>query len=207
MKNIRINIPHTLALFDEKFYLKTNDEGCITWTNIFKENHVLDRIIEIAKIEYDKDIKSDIPAVIFKHQEFNDVSNWETFRDDMGSNKLRSGGIVQQYVYPFGGKAWIVRFVYYNPVCNLENNLSFSMNAANKLKIDMKELNIKYSLQRRSSFMMEIRNSFDLYISKKGGANQRQYENIAQTLISLVMKVYKIRISKIVIDFIQDENK
>lgn len=81
------------------------------------------------------------------------------------------------------------------------------MNAANKIKIDEKELNFKYSLQRRCTLMMGVRNSFDLYISKKGGANQREYENIAQQIISFVSKVHKIRLSKIVMDFIQDENK
>ena len=81
------------------------------------------------------------------------------------------------------------------------------MNAANKIKIDEKEFNYKYSLQRRWTLMMGVRNSFDLYVSKKGGANQREYESIAQQIIGFITKIFKIRISKIVLDFIQDENK
>ena len=110
---IKINIPHTIGLFDEKYYLKTNEEGYITWTNIFKENHVFEVITKIAEIDYGKETDADLPAAIFKQQQYNEVSNWESFKDDMGSNKLRSGGIMQQYIYPFGGKAWIVRFVYF----------------------------------------------------------------------------------------------
>ena len=144
--------------------------------------------------------------MIFKNHEFNETSGWDSFKEDIVS-KLNANGIAQQYIYPFGGKSWIVRFIYYNPAWNLENKISFSMNAASKIKIDEKELNFKYSLQRRWTLPMNIRNSFDLYISKKGGANQKEYENVAQQIISFVMKVHKIRLSKVVLDFIQDENK
>ena len=49
LRNIRINIPHIIGIFDEKFYLYTDEAGYIAYTNIFKENLVLDKIAEIAK--------------------------------------------------------------------------------------------------------------------------------------------------------------
>lgn len=149
----------------------------------------------------------DIPAILFKTKSYSEPSNWESFRDDMSSSKFSLNTIAQQFVYPFGGKCCVVRFIYYNPACNFENKISFSMNLANKLKIDEKELNSKYSLLRRSTFVTSSRNSFDLYLTSKGGSKQKEYERVAQLLIDTVMKVHKIRLSKIVVDFVQDENK
>jgi hypothetical protein len=80
------------------------------------------------------------------------------------------------------------------------------MNIANKLKIDEKD-NKKYSLRHRCMLLTEIRNSFDLYITNKGGPKQKEYERIAQLIIQFVSKVHKIRLSKLVLDFVQDEKR
>jgi hypothetical protein len=55
--------------------------------------------------------------------------------------------------------------------------------------------------------LTEIRNSFDLYITNKGGPKQKEYERIAQLIIQFVSKVHKIRLSKLVLDFVQDEKR
>ena len=62
-------------------------------------------------------------------------------------------------------------------------------------------------MNRRCMFMTEIRNSFDLYITNKGGPKQREYERVAQIIIQFTTKVFKIRISKLVLDFVQDEQR
>ena len=81
------------------------------------------------------------------------------------------------------------------------------MNVANRLKIDEKENNKKYSLRKRCSFVIEKRDSFDLYITNKGGLKQKEYERVAQTIIQFTTKIHKIRISKLVLDFVQDEQR
>ena len=78
---------------------------------------------------------------------------------------------------------------------------------ANRLKIDEKELNKKYNLRRRCIIMMDNENSYDMYITHKGGPKQRECENIAQTIIKFATKVHKIRISKLVLDFVQDQQR
>lgn len=40
-----------------------------------------------------------------------------------------------------------------------------------------------------------------------GGSKQKEFERIAQTLIQYVTKVHKVRLSKIVLDFVQDETR
>lgn len=81
------------------------------------------------------------------------------------------------------------------------------MNVANKLKIDEKENNKKYPIHSRCTFETGHRNSFDLYITKKGGPKQREYERVAQTIIQFATKIHRIRISKMVLDFVQDEQR
>ncbi|CAI2379679.1 unnamed protein product [Moneuplotes crassus] len=212
LKNAQINIPQTIGLFNDKFYMRTSVEedgkqGHITVTSIFKEESICEELASIAKNVYKKKISEDMPAMIFKREGYNEISDWTNFKYDLSGRKLDFNCIAQQYLYPFGGKACCVRFIYYNPACNLDNNQSFSMNVANKLKIDEKEKNKEYSLQSRCTFVKENRNSYDLYITNKGGPKQREYERIAEIIIQMVMKVYKIRITKLVLDFIQDQER
>lgn len=40
LKNIKINVPHTVGFYDDKFHLYTDTHGNMKFTNIFKESEV-----------------------------------------------------------------------------------------------------------------------------------------------------------------------
>lgn len=108
------------------------------------------------------------------------------------------------------------RFVYYNPVCNTTQALNYSMNVANKLRIDegLSNLNLnkithsdKNNLLSRCAFKFDEPGSFDLYVCNKGGNKQKEYERVADVIINLIAKRFKFRVSKLVLDFVQDETR
>ena len=41
LKGIRMNVPHTIGLFDNRFFLKTNEKGELECTYYFKEEEVI----------------------------------------------------------------------------------------------------------------------------------------------------------------------
>ena len=91
-----------------------------------------------------------------------------------------------------------------------KNKQNYSMNIANKIKIEEREGEEKsYSapLAQRCTLRTDIENSFDLYITNKGGPKQREYERVAQEIIQLAMKAHRIRISRLVLDFVQDQTR
>lgn len=114
--------------------MQTDENGHLVVTTMFKDEDLCERIKSIARDVYKKPINQEMPAIMIKSQGDVMPVHWENFREDMA--KIEWGQIAQQYIYPFGGKACCVRFIYYNPACNLEGHINYSMNVANKLKID-----------------------------------------------------------------------
>jgi len=53
--------------------------------------------------------------MVFKRDGYIEPSNFTNFQVDVCGSKLDNNTIAQQFVYPFGGKACCVRFIYYNP--------------------------------------------------------------------------------------------
>ena len=102
--------------------------------------------------------------------------------------------IAQQYIYAYGGKAAVVRFVYHNPVTS-SGKINYGINIANKLKIHEDE-EVKPSravnVLHRATICYDQINSFDAYEMK--GGSFAEYERISQQLISFVQKNYQIRI-------------
>lgn len=157
---------------------------------------------------YTKQIEPDMPALNVISDSFVMVADFESFRDECSNSKLDTSTIIQHYVPPFGGKHCLVRFVYHNPVCNLTGAKNYSMNLASIYRIDQKfAKSSKRNLENKCTFQFDKRNSFDLYVCNKGGAKQREYERIAETLSNLITKRFKFRVSKIVLDFVQDEKR
>lgn len=111
-----MNLPHTVGLYDEKFHLYTDHNGNVKFTNIFKESDVCNTIQKIAVEDYNKKIERDMPAMVLYSNDYTDISDWESYREDCSSSKIDSKCLMQQFIYPFGGKHSLVRFVYYNPV-------------------------------------------------------------------------------------------
>jgi hypothetical protein len=148
-KQFFINIPITVGLYDNRFLMWTNPNGAIECSFIFKEDDVWEEITTIAKEVYKKEISEDLPAMVFKGLGQLEPLSFSTFYHDIWSNKIDVNTIAQQFIYPFGGKACCVRYVYYNSNWNIEGKTSYSMNIANKLKIDDKMNNKKYDIRRR----------------------------------------------------------
>ena len=113
--------------------------------------------------------------------------------------------IAQQYVYAFGGKAAVVRFVYHNPASS-SGKTNYGINLANKRKI-LEDTGIKQSravdVLHRATICYDQVNSFDAYVMKGGSFGE--YERICQLLISFAQKSYPVRITQIVCDFVKDD--
>ena len=107
--------------------------------------------------------------------------------------------IEQQFIFPRTMRAQSIRVVYYTKHSK-ESKGSFAYIMRNKLEIF--DPNPKISITRKTSIISESRDSFD--VSKCGGQQLQKYEQQAASLVVYLEKNYSVRISKLVLDFVND---
>ena len=108
--------------------------------------------------------------------------------------------VAMQFIQPYGGKAYMIKYVYHNPL-SLEQTgkKNYAVNVCNKVGIA--ENLKKHSIYRRSRIDPDVQGSFDTY---RMNSRVPELEAICEMLIRFVLKTTKLKISKLVCNFVKD---
>ncbi|CDW79711.1 UNKNOWN [Stylonychia lemnae] len=206
IKQLKIPMPHTVGLFDERFYLYTNEKGYLVYKSHFKDQDFIDACDKPIRHAINR--TSEAPFIVKKQQDFPPYNIEKTaiaYKDEKIEEmltKMEGDVILQQFIHPFGGKATFLRFQYHNPK-SVSGKLNTAVLVTNRGRI-MENLSIK-GLQERAFVNQNIINSFDAFTQKQ----QQGFiilEEIAQQLIEFMICSYRLKMSKIVLDFMKDDN-
>eukprot|EP00347_Sterkiella_histriomuscorum_P005635 403355843 len=203
---LKILIPHTVGLFDERFHLYTHPtKGNLIYKSNFRDQDFIEACESMIRHEANKRIDS--PFIIRKSIDFPDYAvekiaiGFQDEKIDELLTKMEGDVILQQYIHPFGGKATFIRFQYHNPR-SISGKANSAVLVTNRQRI-MENSQYK-PLQERAFINYGIINSFDAF-QQKQQAGFQNLEDVAQQLVEFVLCSHKLKISKIVLDFVKDD--
>eukprot|EP00347_Sterkiella_histriomuscorum_P000881 403374165 len=208
LKQLKINIPETLCVFNGLYWITTNQSGKLeVKNNDFLPRNFYDKVRELSETAYKSQYLEPLHAAVIdrKWQQFptigsKSVQSWEKFNDTINYGP-DSESIIQQFVYSSAQKANTVRLFYYNPRAHQGQNQTYAYYMTNDLLYH--ETANKYRYEEKYTICSSRENSFEHFVMK--GKVLEPYEYFAEQIVNFIFKSYGIRIEQIAIDFIKDE--
>lgn len=125
------------------------------------------------------------------------VMDWVMFRQKMTGHEIRPGQMIQEFIRSPGGHPSVIRLFHQRTTRETAASYAYQIVATQSLKYPESELTKRCTVDFGSPGSLEV--------VKQTGAALRPLEDAAEHIAAYLSRGYHLRIDKIVLDFLKDE--